>query len=219
MVYLAGERIRHNQEGTDRLTMGKDSSTSAPTQTLATRRTSAGRQSSVFGGDSLGTPQWRPMEGFTEGFPFFQHLLASAARLGRRRFMAHDLASIPGRTGRRGQARLGRDLCRRLFRLGKKRGACVGKTKRGKGTKWMVVVDGQGVPLGKHLDSASPNEVTLIEKTLSCVAVPRNGPEHRHPRRPLASRWRTTDHGPGNSFGFASAGRPARIAVYTRRFL
>ena len=39
----------------------------------------------------------------------------------------------------------------------------------------MVVVDGQGVPLGKHLDSASPNEVTLIETTLAAVSVPRRG--------------------------------------------
>ena len=71
--------------------------------------------------------------------------------------------------------RLERDLRRRQLRPGKKRGLCVGKTKRGKGTKWMVVVDGKGVPLGVHLDSASPNEVTLIEKTLATVAVPRRG--------------------------------------------
>jgi transposase len=30
----------------------------------------------------------------------------------------------------------------------------------------MVVVDGQGVPLGVHIASASPAEVTLIEETL-----------------------------------------------------
>jgi hypothetical protein len=47
-----------------------------------------------------------------------------------------------------------------------KRGQCVGRTKRGKGTKWMVVVDGQGIPLANHLDSASPSKVTLLEKTL-----------------------------------------------------
>jgi transposase len=40
----------------------------------------------------------------------------------------------------------------------------------------MVVVDGEGIPLGVHLDSASPNEVTLIEKTLQKIAVPRQGP-------------------------------------------
>ena len=32
-----------------------------------------------------------------------------------------------------------------------KKGACVGPTKRGKGTKWMVVADGQGLPLGNYL--------------------------------------------------------------------
>jgi transposase len=40
----------------------------------------------------------------------------------------------------------------------------------------MVVVDGQGVPLGNLLDSASPAEVKLLEPTLETVAVPRNGP-------------------------------------------
>ncbi len=39
---------------------------------------------------------------------------------------------------------LGRELCSR-----EKRGCGVGKTKRGKGTKWMVVVDGRGLPLGE----------------------------------------------------------------------
>jgi hypothetical protein len=52
----------------------------------------------------------------------------------------------------------------------------VGRTKRGKGTKWMVVVDGQGIPLESHLTSASPHEVTLIETTLENVSVPRPGP-------------------------------------------
>ena len=42
----------------------------------------------------------------------------------------------------------------------------VGKTKRGKGTKLMVVADGQGVPLGVELASASPHEGTLIEPLL-----------------------------------------------------
>jgi transposase len=40
----------------------------------------------------------------------------------------------------------------------------------------MVVVDGQGVPLGNLLESASPAEVKLLEPTLDTIAVPRNGP-------------------------------------------
>jgi len=61
------------------------------------------------------------------------------------------------------------------FAPAKKGGVCVGKTKRGKGTKWMVVVDGQGIPVGGTLASASPAEVKLIEGTLEQIKVPRKG--------------------------------------------
>lgn len=54
----------------------------------------------------------------------------------------------------------------RNFRFGQKRGAKVGKTKRGKGTKLMVLADGAGTPLGIHVDAASPAEVRLLEPTL-----------------------------------------------------
>jgi transposase len=49
----------------------------------------------------------------------------------------------------------------------------------------MVVGDGQGVPLGNLLDSASPAEVTLLEPTLDSIAVPRHGPgrPRKHPER------------------------------------
>jgi transposase len=39
----------------------------------------------------------------------------------------------------------------------------------------MVVVDGQGIPIGGTLASASPAEVKLAEETLETVKVPRNG--------------------------------------------
>jgi transposase len=39
----------------------------------------------------------------------------------------------------------------------------------------MVVVDGQGVPLGVYLEAASPAEVNLLEPTLATIAVPRAG--------------------------------------------
>jgi transposase len=41
----------------------------------------------------------------------------------------------------------------------------------------MVVVDGQGVPLGVHLASATPAEVTLIETTLDNTAPDAEGCE------------------------------------------
>jgi transposase len=59
----------------------------------------------------------------------------------------------------------------------------------------MVVVDGQGVPLGSHLTSASPAEVRLAEATLDAIAVPRGGrgrPQKR-PRRIVADRGYDSD--------------------------
>ncbi len=70
---------------------------------------------------------------------------------------------------------MGEHVHRRLVRVGEKGGSDVGKTKRGKGSKWMVVVDGQGVPLGIHVASASPADVTLVEPTLDTIRVPRAG--------------------------------------------
>src|SRR5262245_337814 len=55
----------------------------------------------------------------------------------------------------------GRDVC-----SGQKRGRLVGKTKRGKGTKIMGIADRHGLPLAVRTESASPAEVTLVEKTL-----------------------------------------------------
>ena len=59
----------------------------------------------------------------------------------------------------------------------------------------MVVVDGQGVPLGNHLDSASPGEVTLVERTLAQVRVPRVGPgrPRSKPERLIADRAYDSD--------------------------
>lgn len=59
-----------------------------------------------------------------------------------------------------------RVLHRRHLCGGEKRGLCVGKTKRGKGTKIMAVADRSGLPVSVHVASASPHEATLVEGTL-----------------------------------------------------
>ncbi|MDJ0915812.1 MAG: IS5 family transposase [Desulfobacterales bacterium] len=70
------------------------------------------------------------------------------------------------------------------FAPAKKGALASGKPKKGKGTKWMVVVDGQGIPLGSTLASASPSEFKLAEETLETVKVPRAG-RGRPKKRPL----------------------------------
>jgi transposase len=155
--------------------MGKDTAPSARAEALAEGGTAAEGEPGVPGGDPLGAAERSPVEGPAEAFSLRLDLLASSAGLGAGGSVAEGLAGFSGRNGRKGPPALGRGLRRRQLRPGKKRGACVGKCPRGKGTKWMVVVDGQGVPLGAHLDSATPHEVTLIETALSKVAVPRKG--------------------------------------------
>ena len=48
----------------------------------------------------------------------------------------------------------------------------MGKTKRGKGTKLMVVADGTGLPVSVHAASASPHEITLVGETLAAGFAP-----------------------------------------------
>src|SRR5439155_2973155 len=59
----------------------------------------------------------------------------------------------------------------------------------------MVVVDGQGVPLGSHLDSASPAEVKLVTPTLAAVRVPRagRGRPKSNPQRLIADKGYDSD--------------------------
>ena len=54
----------------------------------------------------------------------------------------------------------------------------------------MVVADSAGIPLGVHIASASPAEVTLLEETLATVSVPRKhgGAPRRKPKRIVADR-------------------------------
>jgi hypothetical protein len=75
------------------------------------------------------------------------------------------------------------------FAPAKKSGDKVGLTKKGKGTKWMLVIDGNGLPLGFHLDSANIAEVRLAQQTLDTVSVGRpHGRSRRRPRKLVADR-------------------------------
>ena len=126
--------------------------------------------------------------------PLACDLLAATETVGRGRRLAGCMAGTARRVGCGRSAEVGRDLLGWQLRPGEKRGVAVGKTKRGKGTKWMVLVDGQGLPLGVRLESASPAEVTLAEDTLAEVRVPRSqGRPRQKPERVIADRGYDSD--------------------------
>ncbi len=54
----------------------------------------------------------------------------------------------------------------------------------GKGSKVMVVADGNGLPIGLHVDSAQPHELTLADQTLATVRVKQPGKRGRARTRP-----------------------------------
>ena len=58
----------------------------------------------------------------------------------------------------------------------------------------MVLVDGQGLPLGVRLESTSPAEVKLAEATLAEVRVPRPArPARQKPKRVIADAGYDSD--------------------------
>jgi transposase len=76
---------------------------------------------------------------------------------------------------------VGHSVTRRQLRARQKGGDGVGKTKRGKGTKVMLVADGNGLPIGFCLASASCHEVKLAVPALQTVRVAR--PTRGRPRQ------------------------------------
>ena len=56
---------------------------------------------------------------------------------------------------------------RRQLQFGEKRGAAVGPTHRGKGSKIMAIADRHGLPIACCVTSASPRESKLVEATVA----------------------------------------------------
>lgn len=68
-------------------------------------------------------------------------------------------------------------------------GEGVGLTRKGKGTKWMLVADRNGLPLGFHLASAACAEIQLATTTLDTISVTRpHGRPRQRPKKLVADR-------------------------------
>ncbi|MCL4880381.1 MAG: transposase [Anaerolineae bacterium] len=82
----------------------------------------------------------------------------------------------------------------------------------GKGSKVRVVVEGNGLPIGLHVASAQPHELTLAEPTLNTICVPQ---KQGRPKSRPKSWWLTK---PMTALTFAaSCGIKPTIPTFQRR--
>lgn len=107
------------------------------------------------------------MERFTRIIPVIPNLLAKITNVVEVGRLPKGLGTMPTRARWARRNRLEDSSGGWDVREGKKRGDCVGKTKCGKGTKVMTMVDREGIPLSLAVYSASPAEVRLIEPLLT----------------------------------------------------
>ena len=85
------------------------------------------------------TTVWRRLKALGRGGRLGAHLAGRACRLDMQGKLDWSMAFLDG-----------------SFVPAKKGGEKVGLTRKGKGTKWMLVVDGNGLPLGFHLRRRQP---------------------------------------------------------------
>jgi len=192
---LGGGARAQTQRSGDRRAMGHDRTASPTTAPLAEGQATAREQSRRRRRDVLGLENGRAVARSARGIPQRVDMLATTATVGRGRHVAADVARLPRPARRAGAARLGERVHRWLVRLGEKGGSDVGKTKRGKGSKWMVVVDGTGIPVRIPVTSPSPAEVTFVDPTLKTIQVSRGGRGRPRPKlkRLIADRGYDSD--------------------------
>jgi len=185
-----GQQRRRRMDGAvwsvaDRSAVEEDRPVTPEAAQATQGRSSVDRESPCAGRNSVDSAQRGSLAGSAGEIPASFDLLAAAARLGRAGRLVEHLAGVSERVERAPTIEVERIVSGRQFRSGEKGGCAVGKTKRGKGTKWMVVVDGRGIPLGNYLHSASPAEVRLAETTLATIRVGRSHRAGRPRQKPV----------------------------------
>ena len=101
-----------------------------------------------------------PIRLFTDGC----NIGEKQAHLKRILFALANIALEQGKLG------AGRRVYRRNLCSGQ-RGSLVGRDQKGKGTKIIAIVEEHGYPIALHIESASPGEATLVEKTVEAKFI------------------------------------------------
>jgi hypothetical protein len=109
------------------------------------------------------------------------------------RGVGEGLARLPLHPGPGRESQVGEGLHGCHLPPCQKGGEKVGLTRRGKGSKGMLVVEGQGLPIGLLLESAQSSEVKLAEEALRTVKVAKGVGRPRTRPRELADKGYDSD--------------------------
>jgi transposase len=115
----------------------------------------------------LGPEDWRSLGRLARPLSVVPDLPPAISALGPRRPAAEHPRDLAQALHDEGYLDLQEAFIDGSFAPAKRGGACVGKTKRGKGSKIMAIADRQGRPVAVHVESATPHEVTLVHATLA----------------------------------------------------
>jgi hypothetical protein len=115
------------------------------------------------GRNPLDPNEWRPLERFTRTISLSFNLLEAAPRLDPQRRLPGRVGSCPRQAGSAPADQLGGGDRRWLVFTGKKGGNEVGRTRKGNGTRILLMVDAEGTPFSAYTTAAHHNEVNTVE--------------------------------------------------------
>ena len=124
----------------------------------------------------LGPEKRSPMARFTRTISQSFNVLAAASRVDRVWCLGRSMAQVAHPHGPAKAAALVTGDGRRHVCTSKKRGLDVGLTRRGKGSKIMLMVDGRGTPLSVFTLAANKSEVHTIETLVDTRVCKRMSP-------------------------------------------
>src|SRR5688572_14301380 len=116
----------------------------------------------------------RALEGLAGSLSVPSDVPSPVPAVGPHRLVPARAQGARGRSPRAWRTGSQRDVYRWLLCQRQKKGRCVGKTKRGKGTKIMAIADRAGLPVAITIASASPHETQLVAQTLNASFLPDN---------------------------------------------
>src|SRR5712691_7475039 len=156
----------NREHGLDRGAVGKAQAPPCSETTPRRSRSALARRASRAERHSLGFAHRRSLARSARPLSALSNLPSTLSTVAARRHADSAVARAGRRPAGAWQTRSVGDLHRRQLQFGEKRGAAVGPTRRGKGSKIMAIADRHGLPVACSVASASPHETKLVEATV-----------------------------------------------------